>query len=96
MDIIKYHPLVDADTDGEVKVPMFCTDKAENMKRHRFHIEEIVPYTFRLCSTEPCKANDTAFDIRCPYCGHSLKRIADSVSGTRHGLYICEKCYIPR
>jgi len=96
MDDIRYHPLVDADTDGEIKVPMFCTDRADNMKRHRFCLEEIVPHTFRLCSTKPLKDEETAFDIRCPYCGHSLKRISRSVDSTHHGLFICERCYRPR
>lgn len=93
MDEIRYHPLVDADTDGTEKVPMFCTTARENMDRHRFFLEEIIPHNFRLCSTASVDAQTAdSFSIRCPYCGKTMRQISNQKSGTRHALYACPRC----
>ena len=34
---IKYHPLVDLDTAGKVKQPMFASTRAQDMERHEYH-----------------------------------------------------------
>jgi len=93
MMYIKYHPLVDADTDGKVKMPMFCTDNKSNMDRHRFYLEELIPHRFRLCSTASVDTKTAdSFSIRCPYCGAELKAISRQTDGTRHALYCCPRC----
>ena len=94
MEYIKYHPLVDADTDGKEKVPMFLTPDEANVKEHhRLYLEEIVPRRFRLCSSNPMTAKETAgYTIHCPYCNAKLKAISALVDGTRHALYECPRC----
>lgn len=93
MTDIKYHPLIDADTDGKTKVPMFCSDNRDNMNKHLFYLEEMTPHHFRLCSTEAVPAESLAdLDIRCPSCGRSLRIASLQTDGTRHALYLCDNC----
>lgn len=94
MEYIKYHPLVDADTDGTVKTPMFCTTDQDTVtEHHKLYLEEIVPYHFRLCASQPTKAEKVAdLDIRCPYCGATLETISASTDGFRLTLLICDRC----
>ena len=48
MEYIKYHPLVDADTDGTEKVPMFfSTDESVVVSTHGLYLEEIVHRIYR-------------------------------------------------
>jgi len=55
MEDIKYHPLVDADPEGTVRVPMFCTADRKAMEHHRFYLEEcmhqqrLLRYSYRFC-----------------------------------------------
>lgn len=45
----KYHPLVDSDTDGREKVPMFfSTDEKAVAKSHELYLAEIVLHYYRL------------------------------------------------
>lgn len=97
MKEILYHPLVDADTDGTEKVPVFCsTDEASVAARHRLYLEEILPNVYRLCSSMPMTAEDSAaFSVRCPHCSRRLTPISVPSGGFRHGLYECRGC-LPR
>lgn len=94
MEHIKYHPLVDADTDGTVKTPMFCTTDLDAVtEHHRLYLEEIIPRRFRLCASQPTKAEAVAdLDIRCPYCGATLKMISAPTDGLRLTLLTCDRC----
>ena len=93
MDDIKYHPLVDADPEGIVRVPMFCTTDFKGMKHHQFYLEECIPHRFRLHSAEDRTREEAqSGKIRCPYCGQVLQSISSSNGGTVHGLYVCPKC----
>ncbi len=93
MEEIKYHPLVDTDTNGSVKVPMFMSCRKSDMEKHRLYLEEIIPYSFRLCSVEPMVANETEnISVHCPYCGKNLKAITGSRNGNRHQLFVCKNC----
>lgn len=95
---IKYHPLIDADSDGKEKVPMFMgADKHTVSEHHSLYLEEIVPYCFRLCSSKPLSAKETEeLTIHCPYCNAGLRAISTPTDGTRHALYECPRCKCPQ
>lgn len=94
MEYIKYHPLVDIDTDGTEKTPVFCyTDLEAVIGHHKLYLEEIVPRRYRLCSSSPMTAAETSgLSIHCPYCGHALQAISSESDGIRHALYVCSEC----
>ena len=97
MKEILYHPLVDADTDGTEKVPTFCCPNEKMVKRsHKLYLEEILPNIYRLCSSEPVTAEDSAaFSVRCPHCSHHLTPVTKPSGGLRHTLFECREC-LPR
>ena len=94
MTDIKFHPLVDADTEGTEKVPAFLgKDRGSVQKYHKLYLEEIVQRRYRLCSSADMTAETAAsFTIHCPRCGAKLKAISPQTNGTRHALYICPRC----
>ena len=94
MSDIKYHPLINADTHGTEKNPMFCvTDEELVKRRHKLYLEELVPRVYRLCSTQDLTAEEaSAFIIHCPLCGRDMKAVSGSVDGKRHALYECPSC----
>lgn len=89
MDGIKYHPLVDANTDGTEKVPMFVTTEEKNVKgRYNLYLEEIVPHCYRL---RGYKARaDACVNIHCPNCGTVMKLLTPAAVNDR--LYACPHC----
>lgn len=97
MTEIKYHPLIDCDSEGGFKVPMFSTENRQTVStRHGMWLEEIIPKYYRLCTAEdmsPAAAN--ALTISCPYCGKPMKAtntIPDNRDAHRLGLYTCPDC----
>lgn len=94
MEDIKYHPLVDRDTEEMDKVPMFFSgSEATIRENHDMYLEEMVPKHYRLCSvngTAPKIAD--GFTIHCPYCGKAMRCIAKSDDIHRLGLYNCPDC----
>ena len=61
MQMIRYHPLIDGDTDGLEKVPMFLsTDKETVRQNSRMYLSEIISNYYRLYSKEPMSQNATA------------------------------------
>lgn len=94
MEDIRYHPLVDRDTEGTEKVPMFFSYEEDAVRQsHNLYLEEIVPKHYRLCSvsgTSPKIAD--GFTIHCPYCGKAMRCIAKSDDKHRLGLYNCPDC----
>ena len=53
MQMIRYHPLIDGDTDGLEKVPMFLsTDKETVRQNSRMYLSEIISNYYRLYSKE--------------------------------------------
>lgn len=75
MQMIRYHPLIDGDTDGLEKVPMFLsTDKETVRQNSRMYLSEIISNYYRLYSKEPMSQNATdSIEIHCPLCGAVLK-----------------------
>ncbi|MCF0137552.1 MAG: hypothetical protein HUJ66_04215 [Oscillospiraceae bacterium] len=94
MTPVRYHPLVDMDTEGTVKVPMFqAKDAASAVIGHEMYLEEVIPHYFRLCSAKDMTGKAASgFEVRCPYCGASLKRMSPLKDGKRHSLLFCKNC----
>ena len=52
MEYIRYHPLLDCDTDGVEKVPMFFSADEETVRKsHSMYLVECIPHTYRLVAT---------------------------------------------
>ena len=94
MQDIKYHPLIDCDSKGTEKVPMFFSgDESTVRKAHDFYLEEIVPGNYRLCSVKGTAAKiANTFTLHCPYCGKAMKQFANPLNRNRLGLYNCLDC----
>lgn len=94
MEDIRYHPLVDRDSEGTEKVPMFFSeDEATVRQTHDLYLEEIVPKHYRLCSVSGTSPKtEGGYTIHCPYCGNAMRKIAESRDTHRLGLYNCPDC----
>ena len=94
MQTIRYHPLVDMDSDGTEKVPLFMsTEESMIRQSHKLYLSEVVPSYYRLHSTEPMSTQSSArLAIHCPMCGKALRQIAANVNNYKHGLYTCDRC----
>lgn len=91
MTEIRYYPLIDCDTEGTEKVAMIPTlNRTAIMAQSKLWLEEVIPGYFRLRSRANYAAED--FNIHCPRCGQSLKRISNRVDQTKLGLYVCSAC----
>ena len=94
MNEIKYHPLVNCDSNGKEKSPMFSTtDESAVRRSHKLYLEEIVPRYYRLRSVEGTSAEDAKqMNIRCPICGKKMMNISSPVNENRLALYRCRNC----
>lgn len=90
----RYHPLIDCDTDGVEKAPMFQSwDGKVVADTHKMYLSEMIPNYFRLHSKKSMSQRATdKLTIHCPLCGSSLRRIANNCNNHRLGLYTCDKC----
>lgn len=91
---IKYHPLIDVDTDGIEKVPMFFSfDRQSVASKHSFFLEEYAPHLYRLnAKTAHTSAEASAYNIHCPLCGHTMVTIGDAIDPYKLDLLACPKC----
>ena len=92
MTEIRYYPLIDCDSEGSEKVPMFAAlDEKIVMAQSRMWLEEMIPNYFRLrCHSG--HAPNNAFTIRCPRCGKPLKRMGENINESTLALYVCSTC----
>lgn len=90
---IKYYPLVDYDTEGMEKMPMFMsTDRDAIEAVHSMYLVAFVPNYYRLHCTEGNRNHTKAPDIHCPLCGNAMMQIGGALNETKLGLYTCKKC----
>ena len=91
---IRYHPLIDVDTDGKEKVPMFFSADETAVRRfHGMYLEEIVPKHYRLRSVRGVLPETAkAFTIHCPLCGKGMTPVSRPVDEHRLALYCCRNC----
>ena len=94
MRSIRYHPLIDCDSNGKEKYPMFFSEKESNVsKAHNTYLAETVPNYYRLCSARKLSAAVAkTYNIHCPRCGRAMKQIAKAIDSHRLGLYCCPDC----
>ena len=93
-EVIRYHPLIDGDSSGTDKVPMFLTTSVSNVRKtHSMFLSEMIPNYYKLNADKPMtqKATDK-LSIHCPKCGSVLKQIAKNLDNDRLGLYTCDRC----
>lgn len=90
----RYHPLIDRDTDGIDKYPLFFTENETTAaNEHGYYLEEMFPRFYRLCRGNR-KVNQDENDIRihCPRCGNVMDKISASKDKKRRSMYMCRKC----
>lgn len=91
MTEVKYYPLIDCDSEGTEKMPMFPVTESQSIKaQSQLWLEELVPHHYRLYAKN--KRPATAFSIRCPLCGKTMRCISRDVNETKLGLYVCSSC----
>lgn len=88
---IRYHPLIDGDTEGTEKVPLFLTRNTDGIRS--MYLSEMIPGYFRLHSKEPVSLRVSGkLIIHCPMCGSHLRKMTKSSNATELGLYTCDRC----
>ena len=88
---IRYHPLIDSDTEGTEKVPLFVTTNTEEI--HSMYLSEMIPGYFRLRSKQQGSPQvSDKLVIHCPMCGGHLRKMIKSNNTTELGLYTCDRC----
>ena len=94
MTDILFHPLVDRDTDGLDKSPLFCSPDREKVARtSALYLEELVPQRYRLIAREEHTVQQaSAYRIHCPTCGAMMRTISRPVDKHRLSLYECPEC----
>ena len=94
MEEIKYHPLVDGDSSGEERIPMFFTTDQKTVRNTASeYLEEMIPDYYRLFSVNGTSAKTAkAYNIHCPICGNTMKAISSIVDEHRLSLYCCPIC----
>ncbi len=90
----RYHPLVDCNTEGTEKAPMFQAVDGQKVNQvHQMYLSEMIPNYYRLHSKKQMSQGATdKITIHCPLCGSKLRQIARNCDGNKLGLYTCDKC----
>ena len=91
---IRYHPLVDGDTEGSEKYPLFFTeDETAARTGYRYYLEEMFPRAYTLCrgSKKPDQ-EEKGFIIHCPRCGKVMDRISSGKGTVQRPMYMCRDC----
>lgn len=90
----KYYPLVDMDSTGTIKVPMFpANDYKKALRKSNFALGEVARNHYRLIAVTPHAMRDyLSYDIRCPKCGTTMDIIAPHEGEYVLAEYTCENC----
>ena len=94
MTDVLYHPLIDRDTDGLDKSPLFCSPNREKVAGiAALYLEELVPKRYRLIAREAHTTRQaSAYRIHCPICGAVMRAISRPSDKHRLSLYECPEC----
>ncbi len=88
----RYYPLIDCDTEGTEKVPMFPTSTRKAVSEQaRMWLEETVPHYYKLRVGFGHHPTDP-YSIRCPLCGKEMRCISRGINEEMLGLYVCGSC----
>ena len=89
----KYYPLVDADSTGLDKVPLFPANRiADALGKCNFALAEIAPHRYTLLAMKPLDGDPDQYHIHCPMCGKAMAQIVPYKSDHLLGEYACENC----
>ena len=93
---IRYHPLIERDTDAHEYAPLFVTtDETAVRRAHSYYLEEFVNGYYRLCSGKAQALPDGGMmSIACPVCGSRLENITTGKHTPGQALYVCRSCSI--
>ena len=91
---IMYHPLIDADSSGCEKVPLFSAKDQETVREHHsLWLESITPSTYRIISKKPMNEPAVAeLKIHCPHCGTIMDQICAPLDEHRLSIIRCMRC----
>lgn len=94
MTDVLYHPLIDRDTAGLDKSPLFCSPDREKVAgTAALYLEELVPKRYRLIAREEHTTRQaSAYRIHCPICGAVMRAISRLSNKHRLSLYECPEC----
>ena len=94
MTDILFHPLIDRDTDGKDKSPLFSSPNRERVAGiSGLYLEELVPQRYRLIAREPHTIQQASqYRIHCPCCGAVMRAISRPSDEHRLALYECPEC----
>ena len=94
MNDILYYPLLDKDSSGKEKQPMFPSKDENTVKEnHKMWLKVIIPEYYRLCSAKPVSPKDALkLNIRCPACGEIMRPITKATKGNTLPLFVCDYC----
>lgn len=97
MQTIRYHPLIDGDTDGREKVPMFLSTDRETIRQNsKLYLSEIIPNHYRLHSKESKSRRETDKMIiqvnSLSVVRRQLRQVIEKYDTNKLGLYICDRC----
>ena len=91
---IRYHPLVDGDTEGAEKYPLFSTEDEMSAKTgYRYYLEEMIPRVYTLCQGRKLtNRKEENFSVCCPRCGKAMDRISFGKETRQRPMYMCRAC----
>ncbi|MCR4763061.1 MAG: hypothetical protein K5696_05990 [Lachnospiraceae bacterium] len=91
---IRYHPLIERDSNAHEYAPLFVTtDEAAVRRNHSFYLEEVVNGYFRLCATKTLTLPDSGtMTVACPVCSNRLENITAGKHTPTQALYRCRVC----
>lgn len=90
----RYHPLIDRDTEGNDKYPLFFTeDETAAASGHGWYLEEMFPRFYRLCrGSRKTKRAGNDVRIHCPLCGNVMDLVSAPKDKERRAMYMCREC----
>lgn len=90
----RYYPLVDMDTSGTIKVPMFpAQDYKKALRKSNFALGETAHNRYRLIAvTEHAMRDYYSYDIRCPKCGMTMEMTEPHEGEYVLAEYTCKIC----
>lgn len=93
MTDVLYHPLIDRDTDGLDKSPLFCSPDREKVAgTAALYLEELVPKRYRLIAREEHTTRQaSAYRIHCLICGAVMRAISRPSNKHRLSLYLIDR-----
>lgn len=92
MDKIRYHPLINCDTEGKEKRALFPSEDPESVTKFQgSYLLEMISDYYRLYAGKDKTISDST-KICCPKCGLVMRQLTKASDKNKLGLYTCEGC----